>query len=353
MENLQRKSNFELLRLIAMFLVVLHHFCIHGIILYHETASLNINHFNIQACEFLSIGGPIANDIFIIITGYFMITSSFKFKKVLKLYLQTLFYSLSIFFIFTLISGQNLLQYSNHPFFPVNLNSYWFMTNYLGLYLLSPFINIIVKKMSKKMNLSLLITICLVWSILPTLTSINLYYSILGWFIFLYILGAYIRLYPKKIYDNLKFNILSLFLLASLYILILNGYNHFFISKIIPSIRDIAPNTTPILIMALNIFFIFKNIDIKSAFINSIAKSVFAVYLIHDNELVRPFLWQGLLHVATYMNSNYFILWALLISFCVFITCIVIDQTNIAVFNLIKKVLNKIKNLIEKQRILL
>lgn len=357
MEKLERKSNFELLRLIAMFLVVLHHFCVHGIILYWKTIPLYINHFNIQACEFLSIGGSIANNIFIIITGYFTINSSFKFKKVLKLYLQTLFYSLSIFFIFAIISGQNLLLYCKHPLCLVNLNSYWFIANYLCLYLLSPFINIVVKKISEKMNLSLLITMCLAWSIIPTLTNIKLYYSILGWFIFLYILGAYIKLYPKKIYDNLKFNISSLVLMISLSVLLLINYNHFFISKMVPSLRDIVPNTLPILIMALNIFLIFKNIDIKSAFINSMAKSVFAVYLIHDNELVRPFLWQGLLHVTTYMNSNFFILWALLISFCVFITCIVIDQTNIGIFNLIKKLLNlsyfskfndKTKRIIEK-----
>ena len=148
MEKTERKSNFELLRLIAMFLVVLHHFCSHGIILYWKIAPININPFNIQACEFLSIGGSIANNIFIIITGYFTITSSFKFKKVLKLYLQTLFYSLCIFCIFTLLSGHNLLLDSNHSLFPVNLNSYWFITNYLGLYLLSPIINIFIKKLN-------------------------------------------------------------------------------------------------------------------------------------------------------------------------------------------------------------
>lgn len=350
MEKTQRQSNFELLRLVAMFLIVLHHFCVHGIFSYWSAGSSGISHFNTYACEFLSIGGKIGVDIFVLITGFFMVNSDFKLEKALNLYLKTLFYSLLIMLFIAACDGFYIpSKLLNHSLFPIGSDAYWFISRYLFLYMLSPFINIFIKNASEKMHLYLIIFLGLFWSILPTFTSGVYSYSTLGWFVFLYILGAYIKLYPKKIYDNNKINIVSLLSLCLLEILILLGFNHSEFVDMWKTIKYMNEYTLFILLMSLNIFFIFKNLDIKSKFINWMATSVLAVYLIHDNEFVRPLLWRYLLHVVTYMDSHYFVLWAFFISFSVFIICILIDKVfNLVFCRLIKKISNLIKNFLCK-----
>lgn len=78
MEKIQRQSNFELLRIFAMFLIVLHHFCVHGVFSLWNAANAAIHPFNTYTCEFLSIGGKIGVDVFIFITGYLWLSLNLK-----------------------------------------------------------------------------------------------------------------------------------------------------------------------------------------------------------------------------------------------------------------------------------
>ncbi len=76
-----RQSNIELLRIISMILIVAHHFSVHGGFDFSST-SFSVNRLYIQ---FLAMGGKIGVDIFVIISGYFLITSNkINIAKVLK-----------------------------------------------------------------------------------------------------------------------------------------------------------------------------------------------------------------------------------------------------------------------------
>lgn len=95
----KRQSNIELLRIISMILILAHHFSVHGGFNILKT-SFTINRLWIQ---FLQFGGKIGVNIFVIISGYFLITSKgIKISKVLKLWLQLFFYSVSIYTLFVL-----------------------------------------------------------------------------------------------------------------------------------------------------------------------------------------------------------------------------------------------------------
>ncbi|WP_189244288.1 acyltransferase family protein [Streptococcus macedonicus] len=78
----KRNSNIELLRIISMLLIVSHHFSVHG-----SFESLDsITMFNKVWLQFIQLGGKIGVNIFVIISGYFLIQSSKnKLSKVLKL----------------------------------------------------------------------------------------------------------------------------------------------------------------------------------------------------------------------------------------------------------------------------
>ena len=63
---------------------------------------------------------------------------------------------------------------------------------------------------------------------------------------------------------------------------------------------------------------VFKNIKIGyNKWINIIASASFGVYLIHDNNIVRPFLWKTVFKNSTYQNT------VLLIPYSICVVCIV------------------------------
>lgn len=88
--NLDRQTGPEVLRIIAMLLIVFHHFALHVGIEY-TTFSLSNAYLNI-----IEFGGKIGVNVFVIITGYFSCTSKFSFQKIFKLLFAVEFYSLTL-----------------------------------------------------------------------------------------------------------------------------------------------------------------------------------------------------------------------------------------------------------------
>ncbi|MGL5821546.1 MAG: acyltransferase, partial [Sarcina sp.] len=84
-----RESNFELGRIILMFMVITLHYLGHGGVL----TNVAIGSFNFYISYFLEGLSIIAVNTFIIMFGYFQSKSSFKLYKVIKFYLMILFYS--------------------------------------------------------------------------------------------------------------------------------------------------------------------------------------------------------------------------------------------------------------------
>ena len=78
-------------------------------------------------------------------------------------------------------------------------------------------------------------------------------------------------------------------------------------------------------VVAIAIFNIFANINLgRIKFINWIAASTFAVYLIHDNSLVRSVLW-GYVDNSKIKNAHDMFLYGMKEIVLIFVVCIVID----------------------------
>ena len=76
----QRQSNIELLRVISMFWVLLGHYYVLS-----EYSTVDTISFNWIGMQFLGAWSKVAVDIFVIITGYFLVNQNFRWNKVLKL----------------------------------------------------------------------------------------------------------------------------------------------------------------------------------------------------------------------------------------------------------------------------
>lgn len=60
--------------------------------------------------------------------------------------------------------------------------------------------------------------------------------------------------------------------------------------------------------------------------INGLAKSTFAVYILHDDPDVRAVIWSRVFHCKDYLNSSFLPLHFFIAVFAIYFCCIVIDK---------------------------
>ena len=90
----------------------------------------------------------------------------------------------------------------------------------------------------------------------------------------------------------------------------------------------------PLIILASVFFLIgFKHLDINhNKLINLSASAVFGVYLIHENKLVRPFLWEKVFNNSAFQESPYLIVYSLFAAGVVYISCTIIELVRAKIF---------------------
>ena len=76
-KTMERLSNFEILRIISMLLIICHHFALYSGCRY-PSSTITMNSVFIQ---FLSYGGQLGVNLFVLISGYFLVKNEFKVKK--------------------------------------------------------------------------------------------------------------------------------------------------------------------------------------------------------------------------------------------------------------------------------
>lgn len=335
-----RSSNIELLRIVSMILIVAHHFSIHapwpdGIVLNDALVCV------------LGFGGKLGVNCFVLITGYFMVNSRFKSLSFLRVFLQTLFYSVGILLLFELFLPSIVNDFSPIRFIlPSTSGLYWFVTCYLVLYCFIPFLNRLMHVLSCG-ALSLLCTVLfIIFSILPTLTTFNPAGSNFTWFVVLYCFGGFIRLWtsaegrrlpvvkflnPAYFAEGKKvclaaFCVSMLFVCA--YAVISVQLNASFSFGLNPR-YFMSQYSVPLVLCSISLLGIFLHLRIPFLkTINAVASTTFGIYLIHDNPLVRDWLWPHFVFI--YNGEVFFLFWSYVAvvagTFCI---CSLIDQIRI------------------------
>ena len=94
-EKTERNSNFELMRITSMFMIVIWHFIFHSNILAKTSGTLNL------IIYFIYIIVSIHVNSFVLVSGYFQYNKKFKPRKVVSLITTTWFYKLIYAIIFS------------------------------------------------------------------------------------------------------------------------------------------------------------------------------------------------------------------------------------------------------------
>ena len=77
---------------------------------------------------------------------------------------------------------------------------------------------------------------------------------------------------------------------------------------------------------SVSFFMVFKNLDIgHNKRINTVASATFGVYLIHDNGIMRSFLWDTVFRNSAYQNTVMLIPYSIGAVCLVYVACTVAD----------------------------
>lgn len=326
----RRQSGIELLRIVGMLLIMLGHF------------HLRIQHLPNQAAfyyspmvSFLDVMSRCISTtgvgIFIAISGWFGIR--FKSIGLSKYLFQIIFvlwtvYALAIAFNVTALSVDGI---------KVSLSfyeGYWFVLGYLGLYLISPILNTFIEHSSKREIQVVLLSYYLFQCYFSWLSAWYDYYSGYSIILFagIYLTAAYLKKYPVVCLERDAFNWLIVIILVMTIVAAFSLYN---LEHAARQIRDDNP-----LVILTSILFVlnFKKLTFHSKFVNWLAASCFAVYLIHYSPFVYPYIMQMMRYVYVQFDGIEYVLSMVSALLVVYVVCALFDQIRIACWQLLCKV---------------
>ena len=321
----ERVRNYEILRILAMLMIVCLHYLSKGGALANPTGELSSVGYVawlIEACCLSAV------NVYVLISGYFgigdgsitNITSKINvqdiFKRTFRIYLQVWFYSALIGLVFLLIGRQSIDVYTIFVYiFPFSTEHYWFATAYLLLTLFMPFLNAGFDRMEKRAAQGMLLCMLIVFSVAKTILPMQLPWDHKGydilWFIFLYLTGAYIRRYGvRRITSRVK--AVSLYV-GNTCIIFMSMLLIRFLYQKTGSLEDFISygysyNFFFTYLASVGLFLAFKPRErevqnVCSPFLQMISGATFGVYLIHEHVNLR-YLWPSWFQCMEYATKS-------------------------------------------------
>lgn len=392
MQKAQRKSGIELLRIVCMLMIIVLHAYTYGGL--NQLSDSQGGSFEATSDFIWSFFRTPVN-VFMIITGYFMSKDVLDFKKsyrrIPKVYATMLFYSiiLTIFaFIIYNYNGFSVTQettdiitsadkleinaiknlssqYAKYSiikmFFPILSKQWYFLTNYIIILILSPFINKVLVEIDKKQFRILLAILFVFLSIYPTISTMGGFKEIFSTtkvlpieygksmisFLFMFIIGAYLKRFVKDD-EKLHFKYLGYFI----GLCIIDFSLYYFLGDITVNKVGIYNGavfgqfSNPLVILeSVSIFLFFRGFQFKSRIINYIAGTTIGIYAIHEHPLIRGFIWShNELGDPNLYNSFSGIIFVIATIFGIFIICSVIDMARQGIFTGVTTLVKKIKS---------
>lgn len=268
-----RQSNMESLRIIAMSMILIHHFMVHGL------KQPNIPHHLFNALNGFVYSGV---NIFFILSGYF--TIRYSSKGLLKLLFTILFFGIVNLVLLSMVGLQpGIKDWIEVITFPVTKSYYWFMKVYLFLYITAPILNAGLKHIERPALRNTLIVLIIVAFYSRTYETINSY--LLGFY--LYCVGYYIGRYKPLIHVRRGWWLLGAFLSAAI-----SGVLDWSLAEHgidIDTFRSYG--NVFIFVCAVMLVLFFREFSFRNRTINSIASASLGCYLLQDGDFGHNWIY--------------------------------------------------------------
>lgn len=342
MKENERNSGLELLRIIAILMII----CIHA---FGLVQGIRVNQVGKETTRIVNCICNMGVSCFVLISGYFGVKRDWK--KIARLEIMVIFFSFCTTALLAAAfpetyRGKELLELLIKSCIPVISRKHWFYTCYICLLLLSPWLNEALERLTKRQFEGLLFTMLCLFSIFPTF----FYFEImqdggkgLVNMMLVYILGRYIRRYgdfeiEKKKAFLIFFILLALSYISSLYLFTIGGIHHSFIKD--NSIVNIG--------MAVMLLYVCKDVKWHCGWLNRISAHVFGIYILNVPvmEVIHTYVLKT---DESRVYTNYFPLWMALEVGATFVICLLCDVIRQLLFGkLEERVVGSIEKMMKK-----
>ena len=338
-----RDLGIELFRIVAMLFIVLLHVLGRGGVCNGAEGSAT----NYAIAWFLETAAYCSVNCYALISGYVGIHSRFRFRKIVYLWLEVAFITLTTTALFALFAPQYVTADDwLKAAFPLIKREYWYFNAYALMFPFLPLLNKGLQAISRRQHLITMGFLFVLTTLLPILGDRDLFvlsggYSCM-WLMVMYVFGAYFKLYgiPKFAHPLVS---LGIFLAATTVAwaqkigLISFGESGDWISY-----------TSPFMvIMALALLLLFARVKICGRFfsftVKHLGKATFGVFLVHVGAMVWKLI-DGRWSYFGQMSPPKMILFILLATLAMYGICSAYSLFRIWLFKLLRihKLIDKI-----------
>ncbi len=299
----QRESGIELLKILAIFVVVIHHVTMtlgkQEYIGGFRNASTDSVRFILSMFYYL---GPLGNNLFFIASAWFLserkrIKTNKLIQMLLDIWVVSVLFLMAFLCMGTKIKGADII----YSLFPTTFSNNWYATDYMIFYLIHPYLNLIFEKIGQKEHLIANGIAFFMYCILNMIRHDLLDSTNFVTFIVIYSIVAYVKRYHIDLADNIRLNWIGFItgffgLVLLVFLTNMIGLRNGFIGQ---QMLHWAKNSNPLIIlMAFSLFNLFRNLHFKNRGINFIGSVTLIIYITHENLLVReylrPVIWDSL-----------------------------------------------------------
>lgn len=347
-----RNTRLDLLRIFSMVgIVALHIIGVGGVASVCEVGTLNC-----WITKALEIICECSVNVFAVMSGYLLFGKRQKMKRLFELLVTVLFYCIIITLVMILCfdvpaNVKNII----YGLLPMLRGRYWYITCYVGLFLIFPYINSVLERLDKKQYSVLLLVLTAVFSFIPNFVTVDLFgtengYSV-AWLAICYIFGAFWRKFDFRLFDGkewLIFAASSLCLIAGKAIIYFafNSNMDYFITYTSPFILLNA-------LMLLQWAVRKKPCEAGkfANFIRYISALSFDVYIIHSHPLVFDYLFKDVFSWIAELNALLTVPIVIGISVLIYAACCPVAAIREKLFSI--KIIDKPMTLISRKADLL
>ena len=342
MSTIKRNYGIELLRIVAMYMIVVIHTLNQGGIL-GMTEAGSVKYIILWGMEIL---GSCAVNCYALISGYVGYSSKYKYSRLLMIWLQILFYTFIITMIFNFTFPEKItIQSWINAIFPVTSKQYWYLSSYVGMFFFIPFLKWIIEKIDLKQYKIFIITTILFFCVLPTIFQSDPYsmgsgYSMV-WLMIMYLLGAGIRKFQLfKEYSNVKIlmcyvinvllTVVSKMIIGRVPELDATRYKYMLMWYVSPTM----------FIGSICLLIMFIRFKIDSTFIQkliSLFSSVtLGVYMIHTHPLIWTNCLGGISTDLYKLDTVIMLKKFIILTLIIYVGCSIIDFIRLQIFKIFR-----------------
>lgn len=323
LKKVPRSSNLELLRLLCILWIISDH-------VFQGNPMQPNSDLALLSVWTLPSLSRVACTVFVLIGAYFLCESRFRFRRVFHIWWTTAFYCVlitSILYKLDLVGSRAIFE----SLLPVSRSPLWFCSTYILVLLMSPFLNQVLKAMTRRQHFGFLVFWSVPILIIPTLTQdCGVFRPEIWVCIYAYCFAAYMRRWQPSIFEDWRVIIglcfipilriaLLWFLKDTAFMTSFSSFAEFWRSML---------NAVPNFATAVGIFCLFRKFHFQSKVVNKLAQSVLAIYIIHQVPTFFPHLWNGVFLASQHAGTPNQLTYTLTMIVTVFAGCAAIDMVK-------------------------